>query len=153
MEDTSQDQPTNEVRDKQAIQEVLWRYAHALDRRDFDAVGRCFTSDAMARYSGVDVGPGREAIVNHLRNVSRFSRTSHLFSNILVTLERNTATAHTTALSALASGEEGASSIFLRGIRYEDHLDRGPDGWAISRRVHNVDWMIQAPEVPAGPMW
>jgi len=41
-----------------AIVAVIARYARALDDRDFEAVAACFTPDARATYSGVELPPG-----------------------------------------------------------------------------------------------
>src|SRR3954449_870790 len=54
-----------ELADRRAIDDVLYRYAHALDSRDWDLLRTCFTEDAVADYLELGgVNEGREAIVD-----------------------------------------------------------------------------------------
>lgn len=38
--------------DKQEITEVLYRYARAVDRKDFDSVALCYFDDAIDNHGG-----------------------------------------------------------------------------------------------------
>ena len=65
------------------------RYALAVDTRDFDGVGACFTPGATAFYSGVQLRPGVEHIVAHISGIAHFVQSQHIFG---ASLSRSTAT-------------------------------------------------------------
>src|SRR5216684_7822624 len=86
-----------ELADRAEIEDVITRYANAVDSRDFDAVASCFTTDARATYGGVELPPGAEAIVTFLRQLRPATLDrhvgTHLASNILISLDGDQATA------------------------------------------------------------
>jgi uncharacterized protein (TIGR02246 family) len=57
----SNDDVLREVRDRQAIDEVMWRYARALDTGDADAYAALYTPDGQFSAGGT-VTKGREAL-------------------------------------------------------------------------------------------
>lgn len=144
-----------------AITDVLARYARGLDDRDFDAVGRCFTSDSQATFSGVRLTPGRAAIVAHVGALASLAASTHLLGLPVIEMSADvqTATVETTAVAFLVA-DAVAGPVRTRGLRYRDIFVRtidpdDPDSsiWQISNRVHRVDWMTeQTPTaLPATP--
>ena len=59
--------------DRIAITDVIHRYAHGLDRRDWDMVAACFTADAQATYGGKVLEPGVDNIIGHVRGMGALS--------------------------------------------------------------------------------
>lgn len=137
--------------DRDAITDVLARYGRALDDRDFAAVGRCFTVDARATFSGVEIAPGRDAIVAHLRGLAGLAASTHLFGLPVIELaaDGTTARVETAAVAHLVSAAP-AGIVRTRGLRYRDVFVRSGTGgpWQIHQRVHRVDWMVEQPAVP-----
>lgn len=137
-----------EVTDRSDIQQLLAAYAHAVDRRDFDAVAACFLPDATAQYGGIELGPGVEHIIQHIAGVARFPASQHLFGMPLIHVDGDTATAASHALSCLVvpgQGDDGSDTVMTRGLTYHDQLVRTPDGWRIARRVHRPHWGTDVP--------
>jgi ketosteroid isomerase-like protein len=143
------------VTDRSDIAQLLAAYAHAVDRRDFEGVARCFLDDATASYSGTELGPGVAAIIDHIRGVERFVSTQHLFGVPLIHIDGDSATASSHAVSYLvadavsaasgAGAASGASTVLGRGLVYDDELVRTDDGWRIARRVHRPLWSTVQP--------
>ncbi|MCU1388832.1 MAG: nuclear transport factor 2 family protein [Ilumatobacteraceae bacterium] len=137
--------------DRDAITDVLARYGRALDDRDFGAVGRCFTADARATFSGVEIAPGRDAIVAHLRGLSALAASTHLFGLPVIELAGDgmSARVETAAVAHLVTTAPG-STVRTRGLRYRDVFVRTGAGgpWQIHQRIHRVDWMAEQPAVP-----
>ena len=77
------------IEDRIEIEDVIIRYANAVDFLDDDLLETCFTDDATASFAGVPAGPGGAAIVAFLvslRNAPVIGST-HRFGNVVVTLE------------------------------------------------------------------
>jgi len=134
------------------IAQLLAAYAHAVDRQDFAGVAACFVPDASASYSGIELGPGVEHIIEHIRGVENFIVTQHLFGVPLIHLNGDTATATSHAVSYLVAPASGAETqtVLGRGLIYDDELIRRADGWRIARRVHRPLWSTVAPADWAG---
>lgn len=133
------------IADRSDIAQLLAAYAHAVDRRDFDGVARCFTDDATASYSGTALGPGVQHIIGHIRGVERFVSTQHLFGVPLIHIDGDRATATSHAVSYLVAEADGERTVLGRGLVYDDELVRTPAGWRIARRVHRPLWSSVQP--------
>lgn len=124
------------------IYSLLVDYADALDKRQLDRVGECFATDASARYSGIEVGPGRDAIVAFLDEHLTSLASTHFVGNVQIDLESESeAHTDTFVLATHVVQEEGETVLQQRGLRYLDDVVRGDDGrWRISRREHIPVW-------------
>jgi uncharacterized protein (TIGR02246 family) len=127
------------------IQEVIVRYAHAIDTRDFDAVAACFAREAEATYGGVRAPPGRDAIAAWLEENLTALASTHLLGTPLIELEGEHAQAVTPAIAVLLERSGEAAVLRTRGLRYSDVLEHGDEGWRIIRRVHEALWEAQQP--------
>lgn len=122
------------------IEQVLQRYAHALDAKDYALLDRVFTPDAITDYALGLQDIGNRTTYGVMRplfegvcNLCFF--TSHFISPPLVELEGDTATAGTRVIATHGferkTGETGTWVVI--GF-YRDTLVRTPDGWRIRER-------------------
>jgi hypothetical protein len=122
--------------DWHAVYEVLVRYAHAIDSRDYEAVGACFAEDAHATYAGNELPRDRGAIVDFLRRSITSEASTHMVGGVRIAVEGDRATTEQTAFAAHLE----AGRVRLRGLRYRDRLERRDAGWQIVERVHESIW-------------
>ena len=139
--------------DRGAIENLLMRYALAVDTRDFDGVGACFTPGATASYSGVALAPGVGPIVAHISGIASCVQSQHIFGASLIEIDGDRATAVSYATAHLVRPEGDGHVATTRGLRYDDVLVRTPAGWRIESRVHQALWSTDLPvtwPVPLG---
>ena len=138
-----------------AIRNVLGRYSVGVDDRDFEAVGRCFTADAVASYSGLTIPQGREHVVDHIRGIERTKVSQHFLIPIIVDVDGDTATSLCYGLAVLIQDKDGETRSVGRGLRYSDTWRRtDAEGWQISNRLHTADWTWDLPaQIDPGAMW
>jgi len=119
---------------------VAYRYARAVDRRDWALAATLFTDDAVlkgARYELV----GRDRILQGLRTVERYRATFHAVHNQTLELAGDEASGETYCVANHLLEREGRPLKLDWGIRYQDRYRRGADGaWRIARRELIVDW-------------
>jgi len=131
--------------DREAIRELLHRYALAVDRKQIDAVASCFTPDCA--YEGA-LGTG--TIGHALRALElafeRYARTMHMIGTQELRIDGDTAHVETYCVAYHVRMGGGHLTV---GVRYLDDLVRGPDGWRIHRRVVRSDWTRDEPAGPA----
>lgn len=130
--------------DKLAIQEVLVRYAQALDERKPALFDDVFLKDAELDYRGAggicgDPDAWQEWV--HA-SMSRFDGWQHLLTNFVIKVAGDQATAFTRCYNPLQgqTGDGGRYVIHV-GCHYDDQLVRTGDGWRIEKRVLGMDWI------------
>jgi uncharacterized protein (TIGR02246 family) len=131
--------------EKWDIYAVLVDYADGIDRRDMKRVGSCFTPNATAVYSGMSVGPGREAIVAFLTENLTSIASTHFVGNVQVDLaDDGTARSDSFVMATHVVEADGAVRVRLRGLRYRDTFVRIDGRWCIANRVHIPVWATEA---------
>jgi len=121
--------------DKSDIAEVLVRYATGIDRRDWDALRSCFTTDFQGTYTDIADFDGAESLVEFMaRAHAEMGHTLHRMSNIVAALDGDVATARS-YVDAVLMMPDGMTGINAIGF-YDDELVRTADGWRISRRTY-----------------
>ncbi len=144
------------LHDKQEITELCYRYALALDRRDWAALAACFTPDADAYYMDKPPARGYQAIEAICRtSLAPMSATQHLIGNVIVRLDGDEAESSCYLQAQhVRTGTAGGDNFIIAG-RYDDRLVRTPDGWRIRERRLEVSWTEGNPAVrgrlPAHP--
>lgn len=139
-----------------AIRNVLGYYSRAVDDRDFETVGKCFTVDAIASYSGLTIPQGREHVVEHITGISRTIVSQHYLIPIIVEVAADGKTAESLCygLAVLIQDTDGETHSLGRGLRYADTWRLTDEGWQISNRLHTAGWQWALPaQVDPGAMW
>lgn len=136
-----------EMSDRMEIQDLLVRYAHAVDTRDWPLFRELFTEDAVVDYTafGGPRGPV-EAVVAFLDSVlPLFTATQHLVANCAITLDGDRATARTMCHNPMALPPTGADQqprLLVCGLWYRDTLLRTPRGWRLRERAEDKAYQI-----------
>lgn len=125
--------------DRAAIQDLLARYARAVDRRDLETVISCFTPDAA--YSG-SLGQGtiQNALVALRDRMERYESTMHLLGNQFIEIDGDRARSETYAIAHHRINNDGDRRSLAVGVRYEDDLIRRDGRWLICARVVHMEW-------------
>lgn len=125
----------HDCEERQAIVDVLIRYATCLDSRDLAGLSAVFEKAAVADYDGYVV-EGLDAIVRGVSStLDHCGPTQHLLSNFVVHLSRDAAeTVCAARIVHTGRGERAALQPFEVLGEYRDVLRRTADGWRIARR-------------------
>jgi hypothetical protein len=134
-----------EMSDRIEIQDLLVRYAHAVDTRDWKQFAGLFTEEAVVDYTafGGPCGTVEEVTAFLAAVLPMFAATQHLVANSAVTLDGDRATARTMCHNPMAlPGEEGEAGLLLCGLWYVDELRRTPEGWRLHHRSEDKAYSI-----------
>lgn len=132
-----------EVSDKLEINELLARYCHALDQKDWAAFREVFAPDAHLDFSAFG---GPQGCVSDLEAfltpiLSGLANSQHTVSTVKIDLEGDIAKARSAAIVPMTTvTADGHESTFISGLWYEDDLVRSPDGWRIKSRKQVRGW-------------
>src|ERR1700722_2060426 len=108
--------PLQELIDRQAITDVLYRYASSVDRKDFTTLRHLFSDDAHATYTTVADLEGADNIVKWIDEMTvNKSWQHHLLSVYHIDFtgpdEAETLTYHTSHQTDI--GDEGAVTLIV----------------------------------------
>jgi hypothetical protein len=123
--------------DRADISDLLIDYGTAIDARDFAALERIFTADAVIDYraTGGPLCTLEEARQFLAKALPQFPRSQHMMGNISIALQGATATARTMCHNPMVMRQpDGSEKVMFFGIWYADELVRTGDGWRIRNR-------------------
>ena len=130
--------------DRVEIDDLLTRYAVAIDTKDWDLLDTVFTPDAFIDYTSAGGVKGTFPEVRQwLADVlAGFPMTQHLVANRHVVLDGDTATARSYFYNPMGvAGPDGKLSLFFVGGYYNDRLVRTAAGWRVAERIEETAWM------------
>lgn len=138
---TERDPVLQSLLDERDIVALAARYCRALDTKDWALLSEVFLPDATAQLGVPSLLEGIEAIRERIRTALEYLDDSqHLVGNHEVTVDGDVGT-HRCYLQAQHIREvpEGSPNYMIAG-RYEDRVQRTPDGWRIAHRTLTVMW-------------
>jgi hypothetical protein len=137
-----------ELADREAIRDVLARYARGIDRVDADLLRSTFWDDAVDDH-GTFSGSARAFIDQLIPKLNRAEALMHFLGNILIEIRGDVAAVET-YLRAFHRQEfaDGQRYELIIGGRYVDRMEKRDDEWRIARRKVVYDWYRKFPELP-----
>lgn len=119
------------IADELAIRNLVARYSDAVNRRDAEAWGNCWTEDAVWKIMGM-APEGRETIVGLWSQfMGGFPFVVQMPSECLITLNGDEATVRA-YLTETGKGPDGSGMLTL-GV-YHDRVRREADAWRFTER-------------------
>lgn len=130
-----------DLRDRQAIRDCLYRYAHAADRHDWSELETVYHPDAIANHGDFAGGP-QELVAWLQRMFSGLEAHTHHVTNHSCEIDGDTAHAESYALF-MTQRPEG-THVTIGGARYIDRLERRGGEWRIALRRITLEWICKA---------
>lgn len=143
--------------DRFEIQDVLSRYARAVDRLDYDAIAQCYFEDAVDVH-GAYTGDAAGLVEDIRRRHQTIDSSQHFVTNVLVDFESDDAArVESYCLCFLrqraADGATEQDCAIIR-CRYVDRFERREGRWGIADRVVVFDESRTVPVVDLlDPSW
>jgi hypothetical protein len=137
------EQAVQELLDKQAITEVIYRYCRAIDRLDVELFKSVYHPDAYDDH-GRTKGTGHEFAEHAIEVLQPPQRTQHNITNILIELDGDIAWAESYVI-AVHHFLEPAQTVLEVGARYVDRFERRAGVWRIANRVMVYEWSRELP--------
>ena len=129
--------------DRQEIDDLLIRYATAVDTKDWDLYETCFTEDAFIDYESAGGIKGRLPEIRAWleKTLAIFPMTQHVVCNRAVEIDGDNGSARSVFYNpmGLRSGETN-QVLFFDGGYYNDQLIRTSEGWRIRERIEESSY-------------
>ncbi len=133
---------------REAIRDVICRYCHGIDRRDWEVLNNVFWPDSRLEYGLYnDSGSGFAAIIKQLFGELKIDITQHFVGNCILRVSGDTAEGETyvNALHRVPKGD-GSYADLLIGARYLDSFACRDGEWRISLRKVVFDTIRSYPD-------
>jgi 3-phenylpropionate/cinnamic acid dioxygenase small subunit len=141
--------------DRIELEDLVIRYANAIDRRDFDALDTVFVADAYIDYRAMGGIEGDYPAVKAWlpQALGSFPAYMHLVGNVEFQIDGDVAAGRVACFNPMLvpDPQGGEAETMFLGLWYVDAYRRTAEGWRITRRseekcyLHNMpDWMKQA---------
>jgi len=131
-----------EYLDREAIRDVLFRYAHGIDRCDPKILETVYWPEGVDDHG--DFKGTRDAFIEWVIPLVKdlMSTTQHLMSNILIRIEGNLAKVETyfQAYHRWGKYEQEDARDFVLGGRYLDKMEKRGKEWRVLERVVIFDY-------------
>ncbi len=120
--------------DREGIEEVLVRYATAIDTRDWDLLRTCFSEHCDADYGEIGHWHGAEEITAWMaRTHDPLGPTMHRITNFAVKAAADRVTSRCYVHAVVTTGDR-STSIHAFGW-YDDEWEPTGEGWRIGSRL------------------
>ena len=139
---------TQDLIDKQAIRDLQNFYSACLDAGEYDSLDQVFTADVIADYGEAGYNDGVTAVKETCRvALDPLTAVQHINGNHMAHIDGDTAAASCYFHVHQVRADTPGGDHFEMGGRYEDELERHPDGWRIRRRRLTIIWSNGNPAV------
>lgn len=137
------DPEIQQLLDKQACTEVIYRVARAIDRCDAEALAACFHPDATDDH-GIFKGTAADFVTFVMPMLAGMIRTQHSICNIIIEVQGNEARAESyfIAQHTLPTDTGAQTEMFAAG-RYLDTFSLRNGTWRLQHRHAVYDWNTQ----------
>lgn len=142
-----------EMSDRFEIQDLLVGYCYAVDDRDFDALDRYFTEDAIIDYREMIPVMGSLPVIKAFlrESLAPVPMFQHAISTTQYRIDGERAESRSVCHSPMVvAGDDGVAQTMFLGLWYIHEFRRTPDGWRITSLrekkcyAHNVPEHIKA---------
>jgi hypothetical protein len=129
-----------EISDRVEINDLVIRYARAIDTKDYALLDTCFTPDAHVDYtsSGGVAGKYPEVRAWLEKALAPFAAMMHFVGNTSLELDGDRANARTYVINPMGFPQDGGLHVFTVCAHYVDKLVRTDDGWRIAERIEET---------------
>lgn len=128
-----------DLADRQALTDLVARYALAVDTRDFADLHQVFVADATLD-TGRAVRSGIDEITDAMQGLLRYESTSHVLGQHVVRPDGDGATGITYCSAHHLTVDGDVRTDTVMQIHYHDRYVRTDDGWRIAARRLDVRW-------------
>jgi ketosteroid isomerase-like protein len=130
---------------RDAIQQVLARYARAIDRADGPLLKACYFEDAIEEHGSSFSGPAHQYVDLAMPKVRTMGVMQHLLGNSHVELQGDVAYVETYIWTFARFTKDGRDWDTFTGGRLMDRFERRDGEWKIAHRRTIFDWNRDTP--------
>lgn len=126
--------------DREAIRDLIWRYCRAVDRRDFTALRELYHPDATDEHGGMFQGPAQAFIDKLPEIMAPMEVVWHMTGNMLIEVQGDEAEGEIYTWSYHRADLGSGPEDLIVGGRYLDRYRKRDGQWKFQHRKIVMDW-------------
>jgi ketosteroid isomerase-like protein len=130
---------------RDAIRDILARYARGIDRADGALLKSCYFDDAIEEHGSSFTGRAHDYVDAAIPKVRNMGVMQHLLGNCHIDLDGDRAYVETYVWTFLRVERDGRSWDTYTGGRLHDRFERRNGEWKIAHRRTVFDWNRDTP--------
>lgn len=134
----------DEMADREAIRDCLFRYSRGIDRADSELLRTVYWPGAMDYHTGF-TGTAEAFIEWAMPRLTEQEQRVHMLGNILIRLDGHTAKVESYLWSVSVIPGDEPRQVMVCG-RYLDKFEKRDDEWRIAERMVVHDWFNESTE-------
>ncbi len=140
-------QIADEVTDREAIRDCLYRYCRGIDRLDLDLIRSAYWPDATDEHGNFVAHTAQEFVDNAVPILESMDLTTHFLGNVLIDIDGNAAftECYIQAFHRMRRAD-GTRYDHMSSSRFIDRMELREGEWRIARRVVVRDWFREFPD-------
>lgn len=131
-----------ELADREAIRECLYRYSRGVDRLDADMIRSAYWPDVVDTHLEFK-GNAEEFIAWSFPIMGMMDQTMHMIANVLICLDRDKADVESYFYGYHRVTMNDRKIDVIGAGRYLDKFEKRDDEWRIAERLVMTDWFRQ----------
>lgn len=135
----------DELADREAIKDCLYRYSRGVDRLDEEMVRSAYWPDAIDNHLEFK-GNVEEFIAWSFPIMRSMDQTMHIICNVMIRLDGAKAKVESYFYGIHRVNFGGAPRDAIGAGRYLDQFERRNDEWRIANRIVMTDWFREYPD-------
>jgi len=141
------------------IQQVVYKYAIAIDTREIDLLDECFAKDGKFHMADAGVFSCEEYKALCRKVLPALDATQHVVGPPMIEIEGDTAVSRSYFIAQHARNSLAPNPLLLIGGWYDDEFTRIDGQWRITKRIGTPAWYDGNPAVlgdsntPGGLKW
>jgi len=139
--------PGADPADIHEIQQVLYRYALAVDSREYDLLDECFTKDASFQMADAGTFTVEEYKELCRKVLPTLDVTQHVVSNAAIRVMGGRALSRSYFVAQHARNDLRPAPFLKIGGYYDDEFSKTAGGWRIAKRIGTSTWYDGNPQV------
>lgn len=137
---------TQELADREAIRDCLYRYCRGSDRLDPELIASTLWPEATADYGSFKCGSAQEIVETVVSALKQMEQAKHQIGNCLIEIDGNFASVEAYSLGfKRASKPDGTRYERVTSSRYVDRMERRNNEWRVLKRLVLTDWAQEFP--------
>ena len=134
-----------ELADREAIRECLYRYSRGVDRLDADMIRSAYWPDAIDSHLSFK-GNAEEFIAWSFPIMKSMDQTMHMIGNVLMNIQGSRADVESYFYGYHRINADGRKADVIGAGRYIDRFERRGTQWRIIERLVMTDWFREYPD-------
>lgn len=140
MSEVTSDTEVKRLLDRAEITDLLYKFAHALDTKQWARQRECYAEDGVLELPWATITRQQMEEAGAPKGLVRFHSTHHIISNPMIEVDGDSASSNAYFQATHVRDPEDSSSFWVAAGWYDNEYRRTAEGWRLTRVRLSTIW-------------